>query len=77
MNAVTSNGNSGCALDSTSNLSLIMSSNGESVRPENSKRPFGDDENVRVAAKRTRQMVEIFPPVSSTREGSFTACKYR
>ena len=75
MNVVTSKDNSGCALDDTSNLSLIMSSNGESARPENGKRPFGGDENIRVAAKRTRQMDENFPPVSSTHEGSFAACK--
>ena len=77
MNAVTSKDNSGCALGNSSNLSLTISSNVESARPENSKRPFDDDENIRVAAKRTRQIDENFPPVSSDREESFTACKYR
>lgn len=76
VNAVASNDDCGYALDNTSNDDS-WASGSETVRLDHGKRPFGDDENLQIASKRTRQMDGSISPFRSTYVGPSTACKYR
>lgn len=63
--------NSGSALANTADL-LTVSSNGESVRLENSKRPNNNDQSYQVGRKRARQLDSDRPPTTNTCDQSCT-----